>query len=170
MINLSFPFVTCQRSMSGEYDPQFQLLQIETCTPKLMVKTTIEQEVNFELTSRRFVGHVNLSFANSQATIFRIQLGDCVWNASISSNDVLQRYTKAAWEQVFLARAWSTMSAMKTTIEIMYSPLKCRHMEGLSLSGLDRSWWCPDTSNYECGRSSPRLWQRDSQTSHHWSL
>jgi len=66
--------------MSGEYDPQFQSLQIETCTPKSIVKTMIKQEGNFELTSRMFVGHVNLSLANSQATIFRITVGDCIRN------------------------------------------------------------------------------------------
>jgi len=63
--------------MSGEYDPQFQSLQIETCTPKLIVKTMIEQEGNFELTSRTFVGHVNLFLANSRATILQIPVGDC---------------------------------------------------------------------------------------------
>jgi hypothetical protein len=36
----------------------------------------IKQEGNFELTSRTFVGHVNLSLANSQATIFRVSVGD----------------------------------------------------------------------------------------------
>jgi len=40
----------------------------------------IKQEGNFELTSLTFVGHVNLSLANSQATIFWISVGDFVWN------------------------------------------------------------------------------------------
>jgi hypothetical protein len=66
--------------MPGECDPQFQSLQSETCTPELMVKTAIKQEGNFELTSRTFVGHVNLSLANSQATIIQISVGDCVRN------------------------------------------------------------------------------------------
>ena len=66
--------------MFGEYDPQFQSLQIGTCTPTLIVKTTIKQEGNFELTSRMFLGHVNLSLANSQATILWITVGDCVQN------------------------------------------------------------------------------------------
>jgi len=46
----------------------------------LIVKTTIKQEGNFELTSRTFVGHVNLSLATSLATIVRISVGDCVRN------------------------------------------------------------------------------------------
>jgi hypothetical protein len=80
MICHSFPFGVCHRSMSGDYDPQFQLLQIETWSSKLIVKTTIIQEGNFELTSRTIVGHVNLSLANGQATINRISVGDCIRN------------------------------------------------------------------------------------------
>jgi len=80
MINLSFPFVVCHRSMFGEYDPQFQSLQIGTCTPELIVKATFKQGANFELTSRTFVGHGNLSFTNCQATIFWISIGDFVRN------------------------------------------------------------------------------------------
>jgi len=57
MIYLSFPFVECQRSMSGEYDPKFQSLQVETCTSKLVVKTTSKQERNFEHSSRTFLEH-----------------------------------------------------------------------------------------------------------------
>jgi hypothetical protein len=38
----------------------------------------IKQDVNFELTSQTFVGHVNLSLANSQATISQIAVGDWV--------------------------------------------------------------------------------------------
>jgi hypothetical protein len=41
MIYLSFPFVVCHRSMSGKSAPQLQLLLIKTCTPTLIVKTTI---------------------------------------------------------------------------------------------------------------------------------
>jgi len=78
MFYLSFPFVICVRSMSGESDPQFQSLPIETCTPKLIVKTTIRQEGNFELASQMFVGHVNRSLANRQATIIWISVRDCV--------------------------------------------------------------------------------------------
>jgi hypothetical protein len=52
--------------MSGEYDPQFQLLQIKTCTPKSIIKTTIKQEANFEVSLQRFVGHVMLSLTNSR--------------------------------------------------------------------------------------------------------
>jgi hypothetical protein len=66
--------------MLGEYDPQFQLLQIEPCTPELIIKTLIIYEGNFKLTSRMFVGHVNMSFANSLDTILRISVGDCVRN------------------------------------------------------------------------------------------
>jgi hypothetical protein len=64
--------------MSSEQDPQFQLLQIETCTPKLTIKTTIKQEGNFELTSQTMVGLVNLLLDYSQGTIFRMSVGDCV--------------------------------------------------------------------------------------------
>jgi len=69
--------------MSGESDPQFQSLQIKICTSKLIVKTMIKQEENIELTLWMFVGHVNLIMANSQATIFRISVGDIVWNPDI---------------------------------------------------------------------------------------
>jgi hypothetical protein len=66
--------------MSGEYDPHFQLLQIETCTSKLIVKTMIKQDENIELTSETFAGHVDLSFANSQDTIVQIAVSDSVPN------------------------------------------------------------------------------------------
>jgi len=78
MIDRSFPFVVCHRSISGEYDPQFESLQIKTCTAILIGKTTIKQQGNFELTSQTFVGHVNLTVANSQATVFRTSVGDSV--------------------------------------------------------------------------------------------
>ena len=63
-IYLSFLCVVHHRSMSGEYDLQFQSLRIKTCTPKLIVKTTIKQPGNFELTSGRFVRHVNMPLAD----------------------------------------------------------------------------------------------------------
>jgi len=66
--------------MSGEQDPRYQALQIEMCTPNLIVKRTIEQEANFELTSRTFMGYVNLTWANSNATIFQISVGGRVRN------------------------------------------------------------------------------------------
>jgi len=79
-INLSFPFAVCHRCMSSEYEPRFQLLQIKTCTPRLIMKATVHQDGHCELTSQTFVGHVNLSLANSQATIIRISVGDFVPN------------------------------------------------------------------------------------------
>jgi hypothetical protein len=65
----------------------------------------ITQEGNFELTSRTFVGHVNLSLATGHGTIFRTSVGDCARNPEIESIEVLQRHTIAAWEQVIIARA-----------------------------------------------------------------
>jgi len=84
--------------MSGEYDPQFQSLQMQTCTPKLIVKTTMKHEGNFEPTSRTFVGHGNLSLNNSQDTMFQISVGDSNQNLEIESMEVLQQYTIAALE------------------------------------------------------------------------
>ena len=46
------------------------------------------------------------------------------------------------------------MSAMKTIVQMVHLPLECRHVEGLSFSGLDQSWWFPHTTNYESGQSS----------------
>jgi hypothetical protein len=91
--------------MPGEYDPEFQWLQIETYAPKLIVATRIIQEWNIERTSRTFVGHVNLCLAKSQPTIFRISVGDCVQKPSTESIEVLQRYTIAAQEHVIFVRA-----------------------------------------------------------------
>jgi hypothetical protein len=71
--------------MSGEYDPQFQWLQIKTSTAKLIVEATIKQEGNYKLTSQTFMGHVDLCMANSQATIFWISVGNCVRNPEIES-------------------------------------------------------------------------------------
>ena len=65
----------------------------------------MKQEGNFELTSRTFVGHVNRSSANSQATILRMSVGDVVPNFNREWIEVLQRYTVAARERVILARA-----------------------------------------------------------------
>jgi len=95
--------------MSAEYDPQFRSLQIWTCIPKLIVKTKVQQEVNFEFASQMFVWHVDLSLANSQATIFRFSVGDCVWNPSIQPIEVIQRYTVAAPEQPIFVTAWCTL-------------------------------------------------------------
>jgi len=66
--------------MSGEYDPQFQLLQIQTCTSKFILRMTINHEENIELMSRVFLGLVNLSLAKRQGTICWISVGDSVWN------------------------------------------------------------------------------------------
>jgi hypothetical protein len=55
-----------------------QKLQIESGTHKFIVKTMMIQEGNFELTSQMIVGHVNLSLAKIQVTIFRISEGNCV--------------------------------------------------------------------------------------------
>jgi len=165
MICLSFPFAVCHRCMTSEYGAQFQSLQIETCIPKLIVKTTIKQEGIFELTSGTFVGHGNLSIANSQGTIVRMSVGDCVQNQYIESIVVLQRYTIAAWEEVILARAWCTMTGMETIVEMIHLPLKGRLVEGLSVSGMDQSWQFPYPTNNESGWSSPHSWQRDTQSS-----
>jgi len=42
--------------MSGEYDPKFQSLQIETCTPELIAKTTIKQEGALNLPHKHLWG------------------------------------------------------------------------------------------------------------------
>jgi len=81
-----------------------------------------------------------------------------------------QVYNIASQKQVIFARARCTMSSMTTMIEISYLPLKSSHVEGLSFSGLDRSWQFPQTTNYESGRSSPHSWQRKAQTSQNWLL
>jgi len=168
MIYLSFPFVISHRSMSGEYDPQSHSLEITTCSPKLIVKTTIKQEGNFELVSGTFVGHLNVSLANTLATIFGISLGNMFWNPYIESIEVLQRNPIAVWEQVIFALAWCTLSPMKTIIETIHLPLKYRHVEGLNFSRLDQSWRFPHTTNYDSGRSSPHSWPRDSRSSCNW--
>jgi len=163
MIYLSFPFVVCHRSMSSEYDPQFHSLQIETCTPKLLVKTTTKQHRNFKLPLGWFAGHLNLYFVNSQATIFHITVGDWVQNPQIQSIEVLQWYTIAAWQQLFLARAWYRMSARKKIIQIIHLQQECRHVEGMSFPERDQSWQFSQSTYYESGWSSPHLWQTDSQ-------
>jgi len=78
MIYLFFLFVVRHTSMTSKYPANFESLGIKTCTPKLIVKTTMKQEGNFELTSWKFGGHVNLSLANSQATIFQSSVSDIV--------------------------------------------------------------------------------------------
>ena len=66
--------------MFGEEDPKFQSLQIKSCTSRLIVKTIIKQEWNFEFTLWKFVGLVNQSFANSHATMIQTSVGDIVRN------------------------------------------------------------------------------------------
>jgi len=114
----------------------------------------------FELTSRMCVGYVNLSMGNSQANRFRIPVGSFVWNLIIESIRMLQQYIITAPEQVILARAWYAMTAMNTIVEMFHLPLKYRHVDCLSSSGLDQSRWFPHTTNYKSGQSSPHLWQR----------
>jgi len=89
--------------MSGEYDPQFQLLEMKTWTRELIVKTTIKHQVNFVLPSPTFVGDVNLALANSQVTILRIAVGKCVRNPQTESIEGMQLHTLAAREQVIFA-------------------------------------------------------------------
>jgi len=76
MIYRSLQFGVQHRNMCSESHPDFHSLQIENCTAKLIVKTTIKQEGNFELTSQRLLGHLNLSQANSKATILQICVRD----------------------------------------------------------------------------------------------
>jgi len=61
--------------MSAEFNQQFQSLQIETCTSKLIVKKTIKEKGRCELTSCMFVGHVDLFMPNTQETIIQIAVG-----------------------------------------------------------------------------------------------
>jgi hypothetical protein len=75
--------------MSGWCDPHFQLLEIETCTPKLIVKKPIYPDRNSELTSLMFVGHVTVSLDNSQPTIFRISVGNRDRNPSTELIEIL---------------------------------------------------------------------------------
>jgi len=53
---------------------------MQTGFPESIVRTTMKQVRNFDLTSRMFVGHVNLSLENSQATIFETSVDDVVQN------------------------------------------------------------------------------------------
>jgi hypothetical protein len=55
---------------------------------------------------------------------------------------------------------------LRTDIEIINLPPKCRHVEGLGFSGLVESWWFPHTTNYKSESSSLHLWQTNSPTSH----
>jgi len=131
-------YVVCHRSISGEYDHQFQTVQIETWVANLIIKTTIQQEGNFALTSQTFVGHVNLILSNSQAPIFWISVGDWVQNPWIESIEALPRYTIAVREQTVCVRGWRRMIAMEKIVEMINLPLKYWHVEGLSFSGLDQ--------------------------------
>jgi hypothetical protein len=70
-----------------------------------MVKTTCKQQENFELTSRTFVWHVNLSLTNNQTTIFWIPVDNCVQNLYIQSNEDLLWQTIAAREQLIFTIA-----------------------------------------------------------------
>jgi len=71
----------------------------------LYFKTRIKQEGNFELSSRTFVVHVNLSSANCQATIIQITVGSFVQNPEMELIEVLQQYHIASQEKVIFARA-----------------------------------------------------------------
>jgi len=74
------PIYRIHRSMSDENDQKFPSLQIKTCTPKPIIKTTMKQQLNFELILQMLVWHVNLSLANSQAIIFWISVGNLIRN------------------------------------------------------------------------------------------
>jgi len=144
--------------------------QIKPCTPKLIFMIMIKQDMNIGLTWWTFAGHVTLSLANSLATILESSVGNLIRNPSLGSIELLQRYTIAACEQITNARTWCTISAMKTIVKIIHLPLKCRHMEDLSFSGLNWFWRFPHTTNYESWWSSLHLWQRDLQTMNNWWL
>jgi hypothetical protein len=64
--------------MSDELNPQFQLLQTRTCTPKSIIKTAITLGGNVEHPSQMFGRHGNLSSASSQATILQFSVGNFV--------------------------------------------------------------------------------------------
>jgi len=130
------------------------------------VKTIIEQEGNFELTSWMVVGQLNLTMANTKAAIGQVSVRNFVWNPSMALIQDLPQYINAAREHVIFATARCTMSTMKTIIQMIHLLLKCMHVEGLSFFALDRSWKFPHTTNSESGWSSPHSWQRDSPTSH----
>lgn len=66
--------------MFGEYDPQLLSLQIEICTSKLIIRTMLKQQWDFEFTSRMFVWHVYLFMPDSQASIYQISVGNFVEN------------------------------------------------------------------------------------------
>jgi len=165
-IYLSFSFFGCHWSLSGESGPQFQSLHIQTCTDKLIMKTIIKWEENFEPTSWKFLGHFNRSLANTQATIVEIIIGDFVWNPSIESIEMMQWEAIAGREQVLFLSAGCTMPAMKTIVMMIHLPLECRHLGGLSFAGMDQSRGFPHTTISESGRTSQHSCQRDSKTSH----
>lgn len=99
----------------------------------------LKQERNYELTLRTFVGNINLSMGNSPALIFGTSVSDILQNTQQQSTKILHHYTILAHEQIIIARVWSTMSAMKTILDLINFLLKGRYSKGLSFSGLDHS-------------------------------
>jgi hypothetical protein len=126
--------------MSYKSDPPFQSLQIQTSTSKFIVNTAIEHEGNFEHALGTIVGQVNMFLASVQAMIFRISVGDLSRNPVIVQIGIFQWTPILKQEQVIFWRAWCTMSGLRTDIEIINLPPKCRHVEGLGFSGLVESW------------------------------
>jgi len=126
------------------------------------LKAMIKQEGNFELTSQTFVRGVNLSLSNSQATKFWMPVNVFGRNTESKLIEVFQQYTITLREQVIFTQTWYTMFVMTIMFGIICLWLKCRHMEGLSLSGPMKSSGFPHTTNYESEWSSPYWWQRDS--------
>jgi hypothetical protein len=86
------------------------------------------------------------------------------WGIRTCRRHYLQWSTTAALEQIIFATAGYPLSAMKTIVEIIHLRLKCSHVEALYFSGLDPPWRFHHTTNYESERSSPHLWQRESET------
>jgi len=81
------------------------MLQIETYTLEMIVKTMIEPKGNFEFTLQTFMGHVILSLANSQTSMFGISAGNCIRNPEPESIENLKQYTIVAREEVICATA-----------------------------------------------------------------
>jgi hypothetical protein len=71
----------------------------------LIVKTTMSLEGIFKLTSRTFVGDVNLPMANSQVTDFLISVGNWVPNRQTKFIEVLQQDNIAVQEHVIIVSA-----------------------------------------------------------------
>jgi hypothetical protein len=80
MITLEFPVLVFGSPMSCESDPEIQSLQIETCTRKSIVKTTIQSMANFEFIQPLFIQPLNMIFGHSKATIVLIYGGASVRN------------------------------------------------------------------------------------------